>query len=61
MINESMIKIIHEIFGGYRTSIIKRCHKCGKLVDNLDLNYHADVRHNNMTSCQEDLLYESMP
>jgi hypothetical protein len=41
--------------------ITKRCQKCGVLILDGDLRYHADLRRNNMTSCQEDLLYESLP
>jgi hypothetical protein len=31
------------------------------LIDEGDLRYHADLRRNNMSSCQEALLYESLP
>jgi len=41
--------------------ITKRCQKCGVLIDNGNLRSHTDVRSNNMTRCQEDLLYESLP
>ena len=46
---------------GYRMLITKRCQKCSVLIDDGNFRYHADVRRNNMTSCQEDLLYESLP
>jgi hypothetical protein len=39
--------------------ITKRCQKCGMLIDEGDLRYHADLRRNNMSSCQEALLYVS--
>ncbi|HZA61985.1 MAG TPA: hypothetical protein VE573_03855 [Nitrososphaeraceae archaeon] len=42
--------------------ITERCLNCGVVIDDDgDLRYHADISSNNMTPCQEDLLYESMP
>jgi hypothetical protein len=41
--------------------VTKRCQKCSVLIDDGNLRYHADVSRNNMTACQEDLLYESLP
>ena len=41
--------------------ITKRCQKCGVLIFDGDLRYRANLRLNNMTSCQEDLLYECLP
>jgi hypothetical protein len=31
------------------------------LTDERGLRYHVDIRLNNMTLCQEDLLYECLP
>jgi hypothetical protein len=60
MTNISSIDIINQILG-YRMSMTKRCQKCSVLIDDDNFRYHADVRRNNMTSCQENLLYESLP
>jgi hypothetical protein len=60
MTNGSRIEIINHILE-VRMLITKRCQKCGVLIDNGDLRSHTDVRSNNMTRCQEDLLYEPLP
>lgn len=61
MTNRSGIEIINQILE-VRMLITKRCQKCGVLIDNNgDLRSHTDVRSNNMTRCQEDLLYEPLP
>jgi hypothetical protein len=60
MTNGSRIEIINQILE-VRMLITKRCQKCGALIDNDALRSHTDVRSNNMTRCQEDLLYESLP
>jgi hypothetical protein len=60
MTNGSRIEIINQILE-VRMLITKRCQKCGVLIDNGDLRSHTDVLSNNMTRCQEDLLYESLP
>jgi hypothetical protein len=60
MPNRSRIEIINHILGG-EMLITKRCQKCGMLIDEGDLRYHAELSRNNMTSCQEALLYESLP
>ena len=60
MTNRSRIEIINQILE-VRMLITKRCQKCGARIDNGDLRSHTDVRSNNMTRCQEDLLYESLP
>jgi hypothetical protein len=41
--------------------ITTRCQKCGVLIDDGDLRYHVEVLRNNMSPCQEELLYECLP
>jgi len=39
----------------------KRCQKCDTIIGEGDTRYHEDLSCNNMTACQEDLLYEPFP
>lgn len=39
----------------------KRCQKCNTLIGEGGARYHEDLSCNNMTACQEDLLYDSFP